>query len=470
LLGSVTRSKLWHSLEKDGIVRDGPQVEKEESPKTEQLSAQFSGIGTSMWKEEVDMYEDIIDALKSRLYPSTSVIKVVNTSKSREFPADVSIADHEDERLLYSIRYFIELKYHKANLLSPDNCGQMVDYFNLIQERQRHRSKFMGILSNFATTFVFEAEYWNNSVTSISKKIASTLADAVIYVNRLSDEQYQPIPSINKLFSSNYHVIDNSERHILLSAHASTRVQTRSKEPAEEESSWRDPVRFGRDSNEFVLKMARDGDLAKEIQILAKIREADCKHLPELVWAPAGDKELGIVPKGQPLDRLDGLQTAQMMQRVVVGLVDGLKYLHEQGIVHRDIRPSNLIIHDMDVVIVDFETAVKFDGGNEVDYRGGCICWPMRLLEFDIASYTPKPTDDLLACILVVLHLLFPSKFDCFSAEKITIRTPHTPETKQLIQLWKNIEDSKIWGPFVEAANTLQYERLKDMADVFCSV
>ena len=39
-------------------------------------------------------------------------------------------------------------------------------------------------------------------------------------------------------------------------------------------------------------------------------------------------------------------------------LVDGLQFLHSQSIIHRDIRPSNFIVHDEDVVIIDFETPV----------------------------------------------------------------------------------------------------------------
>jgi len=51
----------------------------------------------------------------------------------------------------------------------------------------------------------------------------------------------------------------------------------------------------------------------------------------------------------------------------------------------------------------------------------------------------------------------------------ISIRASRTPEIRQLIRLWTDIEDSKIWGPFVNA-KMVKYEELKGMADVFCSV
>ena len=115
--------------------------------------------------------------------------------------------------------------------------------------------------------------------------------------------------------------------------------------------------------------MARGSlDVSNEIRNLKAIKDARCEYLPELVWSPAGYKELGIVPLGQPIDFQ---QPANMARRVVEGMVDGLRYLHSQGIIHRDIRPSNLIVHYMDVVIVDFETSVVADSSEEVVYEGG---------------------------------------------------------------------------------------------------
>jgi hypothetical protein len=43
-----------------------------------------------------------------------------------------------------------------------------------------------------------------------------------------------------------------------------------------------------------------------------------------------------------------------------------------------------------------------------------------------------------------------------------------TKETKQLLVLWRKMEQLRIWSPFVEAAVKKDYESLKGMADVFC--
>jgi hypothetical protein len=183
------------------------------------------------------------------------------------------------------------------------------------------------------------------------------------------------------------------------------------------------PVRHREQKNQFVLKITHDNrSLQNEITTLQKLHNAKSLHIPELVWI-RGSGELGILPIGEPV--LPG-ESAAISRKVVRGMIDGLRYLHGQGIVHRDIRLSNLILkrewNDVNAVIIDYETAFDSERnhlpGNEVDYSGGYICWPRRLLQSREQSYTPEPADDL-ACILVVLHLLFPCQFD-----PMAIKTP----------------------------------------------
>jgi serine/threonine protein kinase len=183
-----------------------------------------------------------------------------------------------------------------------------------------------------------------------------------------------------------------------------------------------------------------------------------------------GNNQLGLVPMGKPIDFQ---QTADVSRNIVNGLVDGLEYLHKLNIIHRDIRPSNLILdQDNNVVIIDCETSVMH-GNTYETYYGGCICWPKRLLETDRRLYTPEPADDLFACILVVLHLLFPSRFDAFHVNRIGISSfgqQRNEETEQLLELWNDIGQSQIWGRFMTAAQGRKYKELKGMADVFCHI
>ena len=242
--------------------------------------------------------------------------------------------------------------------------------------------------------------------------------------------------------------------------------------------SWFPPIRHREQKNQFVLKITHDNSsLENEIMILKRLRDAKSPHIPELVWT-RGSEELGILPIGYPV--LPG-EAAALSRKVVRGMIDGLRYLHGQGIIHRDIRLSNLILKhvrdDVNVVIIDYETAFdlgwNYSTGNGVDYLGGYICWPQRLLQSTAQEqlYIPEPADDLFACILVVLHLLFPCRFDKFNASNIRPGDgDQNPETSKVLQMWKDIENSKIWGGFYRAAKDKDYDRLLEIAEVFCHV
>ena len=82
----------------------------------------------------------------------------------------------------------------------------------------------------------------------------------------------------------------------------------------------------------------------------------------------------------------------------------------------------------------------------------------------------PEPADDLFACILVVLHLLFPCQFDGFNAGNIRPDGNQNPETSRVLQMWRDIENSKIWGRFYQAAKTQDYVGLVEISEVFCHV
>ena len=132
--------------------------------------------------------------------------------------------------------------------------------------------------------------------------------------------------------------------------------------------------------------------LDNEIKVLEKLCNTDCLYIPELVWT-RGSGELGILPIGEPV--LPG-EPAAVSRKIVRGMIDGLRYLHSRGIIHRDIRLSNLILereqNDVNVVVIDYETAFDSErnrSSNGVSYSGGYLCWPRRLLQSREQSYIP---------------------------------------------------------------------------------
>jgi len=458
-------------------------IEGPQHPHKKILTSKLSALEEKTWTKELDMYPDLIGAIKDGLYKETKDILVVDTSQRNDFHADVSVATYDDARLPYSVRYFLEFKLPSIEPRTAAHCGQMLDYFKSIREKQPHRSRFIGVLSNYSSSWVYDAVF-DEKGPKIEEYPCSSLADAIIFAETSFASQLRAtIPSLDKALDPKFSVLSLGKHYFLLSVkrgisllddtvpkHMPTRRQTVKNTP-----NWFPPVRHREQKNQFVLKITHDNrSLDNEIATLEKLRDAKSPHIPELVWT-RGSGELGILPIGEPV--LPG-ESAAVSRKVVRGMIDGLRYLHGQGIIHRDVRLSNLILkrerNDVNVVIIDYETAFDSGGnhstGNEVDYSGGYICWPRRLLQSREQSYMPEPADDLFACILVVLHLLFPCRFDEFNAGNIQPDDNQNPETSRVLQMWRDIESSKIWGQFYRAARNHDYDGLLEISEVFCHV
>ena len=482
LQGSVTRSQAWKHLQDNGRVGQNMLLKGQQHPRRKILTSKLSALEKRTWTKEVDMYPDLIGAIRDGVYEETKNILVVDTSQRNDFHADVSVANYEDARLPYSVRYFLEFKLPSVEPRTAAHCGQMLDYFKSLREKQPHRSRFVGVLSNYSSSWVYDAVFDENG-PKIEEHPCSSLADAIIFAETSPASELQAtIPSLDKALDPKFSVLSLGKHYFLLSVkkvlpllddtepkHKTTR-QTVKNTP-----KWFPPLRHREQKNQFVLKITHDNrSLENEITTLQKLRDSKSLHIPELVWI-RGSGELGILPIGEPV--LPG-ESATVSRKVVRGMIDGLRYLHGQGIIHRDIRLSNLILkrerNDVNVVIIDYETA--FDSGrdhspgNEVDYSGGYICWPRRLLQSREQAYTPEPADDLFACILVVLHLLFPCRFDVFNAGNIRSDINENPETLRVLQMWRDIENSKIWGRFYQAARAQDYVGLLEISEVFCHV
>ena len=58
------RSKAWGTLEKDGCIAIQGPLLKQKHPKRNQLIVNCKKIDIVSWKEEIDMYNDIIEAIQ----------------------------------------------------------------------------------------------------------------------------------------------------------------------------------------------------------------------------------------------------------------------------------------------------------------------------------------------------------------------------------------------------------------------
>jgi serine/threonine protein kinase len=74
------------------------------------------------------------------------------------------------------------------------------------------------------------------------------------------------------------------------------------------------------------------------------------------------------------LDRAEGTLdvyykdfSAQKKESIAMSLLDALAYLHERGIIHRDIKPTNILIREGEPIIIDFGSSIVYLGPNNCE-------------------------------------------------------------------------------------------------------
>jgi hypothetical protein len=266
LQGSVTRSQAWKHLQDTGRVGQNTLIGGQQHPHRNILTSKLSALVGKTWVKELDMYPDLIGAIKDGLYKETKDILVVDTSQRNDFHADVSVATYDDAHLPYSVRYFLEFKLPTVKPRTAAHCGQMLDYFKSIREKQPHRSRFIGVLSNYSSSWDYDAVF-DEKGPKIEEYPCSSLADAIIFAETLFASQLRAtIPSLNKALDPKFSVLSLGKHYFLLSVkkriplledtapkHMPTRRQTAKNTP-----SWLPPVRHREQKNQFVLKITHD--------------------------------------------------------------------------------------------------------------------------------------------------------------------------------------------------------------------
>ena len=104
--------------------------------------------------------------------------------------------------------------------------------------------------------------------------------------------------------------------------------------------------------------------LSREVETMRRVRN---QHIAEVVDADVTGHRPYIVTRyvpGRPLDELvkqDGPLGEEALVRVGYGVADALAAVHAAGVIHRDLKPGNVMMLDGDPVLIDFGIAQAVD-------------------------------------------------------------------------------------------------------------
>jgi eukaryotic-like serine/threonine-protein kinase len=167
-----------------------------------------------------------------------------------------------------------------------------------------------------------------------------------------------------------------------------------------------------RHNRKVALKVLRD-DLAasvggvrflREIEIAARLQHPNILPLHESGEVPAGHPGHGGTPpvlffvmpyvEGESLRRRlerEGALPVHDAVRILIEIVDALSYAHAHGVVHRDIKPDNVMLSGRHALVADFGVAkaIEAAGGDDRAGRDAARDGPDSITTLGIALGTP---------------------------------------------------------------------------------
>lgn len=108
-------------------------------------------------------------------------------------------------------------------------------------------------------------------------------------------------------------------------------------------------------------------------EVYEKLQRIKAKNLPEVYSVSRTGNSVTVLE-----EFIDGVSVGEILQsglydekgvrKVISALCDGLDVIHSLGIVHRDVKPENVMItNNADVKLIDFDAARIFKNGKSAD-------------------------------------------------------------------------------------------------------
>ncbi|GAA1006330.1 hypothetical protein Aple_078040 [Acrocarpospora pleiomorpha] len=146
--------------------------------------------------------------------------------------------------------------------------------------------------------------------------------------------------------------------------------------------------------------------LSREVETMRRVRN---RHIAEVVDADVTGQRPYIVTRyvpGRPLDEIvkqDGALPVEGLLKVAAGVAEALAAVHAAGVIHRDLKPGNVLMLDGEPVLIDFGIAQAVDA-TRLTQTGMFIGTPGYLAPEIIEGHEAGPEVDVHAWAGTLLY------------------------------------------------------------------
>lgn len=149
--------------------------------------------------------------------------------------------------------------------------------------------------------------------------------------------------------------------------------------------------------------------LKREVRVGRKLRHENLIQIYELVDAgPSMAVVMEYLDGGNLSQRLgNGPVAIPEVERIAEALLNSLACLHREGIVHRDVKPSNVLFDSEDVAkLADFGTLRPMSEAGELTATNLTVGTPAYMSPEQVRGSEPAPSSDLYSLGVTLYHLL----------------------------------------------------------------
>ena len=103
-------------------------------------------------------------------------------------------------------------------------------------------------------------------------------------------------------------------------------------------------------------------ELTGEVEVYRRLSQVNCIHLPRVLEAEEKDGQVIVLEEYIQGDNLGdllagGLFSENETRQTAKEILAGLRVLHSLGVVHRDVKPENVILRESGAVLIDFDAS-----------------------------------------------------------------------------------------------------------------